>query len=38
MQTTIFDDFKFWVEDFGVSCYKNHVDRNKIEDKMGMTL
>ena len=36
MQTTFFIEKKFWVKDLGVRCYKDYVDRSRIEGRMNM--
>lgn len=38
MQTTFFIECEFWVESLGTKCYKDHVSRKEIEDRMSMTL
>ena len=35
---TFFVECRFWVKSLRVWYYKNHVDRKKIKDNMGITL
>ena len=32
MQTSFFVEIKFWVENLRVKYYKDHVNKNRIED------
>ena len=38
MQTTFLIKLGFWVEGLVAWCYKGHVDRKEVEDRISMTL